>query len=170
METERLRLRHLSLDDAEFIRQLLNEPSFIRYIGDRGVRTVEDAKGYLLTGPIDSYQRHGFGLYLTEQKQHGVPVGICGLLKRDALEYVDVGFAFLPAFWSQGYAFESASAVVSHARRALGIGPIAGVTNADNQASIRVLRKLGMEYQRMVHIGPGPEVMLFVSHPGESSR
>jgi len=163
VETPRLRLRRLELGDAGFILQLLNEPSFIRYIGDRGVRSLEDARAYLGTGPLDSYARHGFGLYLVESRGDGQPIGICGLLKRDALEDVDVGFAFLPPFWSKGYAYESAAAVVEHARAALGLKRIAGVTTKDNDASIRVLTKLGMTYRKMVRLGAGPELMLFVT-------
>ena len=109
LETDRLILRWLSTDDAEFILELLNEPSFLQYIGDKGVRTLEDARNYILNGPVDMYARLGFGLYLTELKERGVPLGICGLLKRDGLEDVDIGFAFLPRFWAKGYAYESAA-------------------------------------------------------------
>ena len=141
LETERLRLRRLSVDDAEFILRLLNEPSFIHNIGDRGVRTIEDARAYILKGPIASYEKFGFGLLLVEEKETGVPVGICGLLKRDVLEDVDIGYALLPEFWSQGYAFESASAVMSYASEKLGAKRVLAVVNPDNQSSIRLLEK-----------------------------
>src|SRR5262245_58073861 len=103
LETDRLNLRRLSIDDAEFILELLNEPSFLRFIGDKGVRTLDDARDYISNGPIDMYNRLGFGLYLTELKDGGVTIGICGLIKRDALEDVDIGFAFLPKLWAIGY-------------------------------------------------------------------
>src|ERR1700752_686959 len=99
LETDRLILRKLSVEDAEFILELLNEPSYLRFIGDKGVRTLDDARDYILEGPVDSYERHGFGLYLAELKESGVPIGICGLLRRESLENVDIGYAFLPAFW-----------------------------------------------------------------------
>ena len=111
LETERLVLRRLCSDDAEFILELLNQPSFLRYIGDKGVRNAEDAVQYIQTGPQASYERFGFGLYLVELKETGVSIGMCGLLKRDSLPDVDVGFAFLSDYWLQGYAFESAAAV-----------------------------------------------------------
>lgn len=117
IETERLLLCRLTGDDAPFILELLNQPSFLRYIGDKGVRTLDHAREYIRKGPADSYERRGFGLYLVKLRDGAVPIGICGLVKRDALEDVDVGFAFLPAFWSQGYALESASAVMIYGPR-----------------------------------------------------
>jgi len=122
LETDRLRLRRLSVDDADakFILRLLNEPSFIQNIGDRGVRTIEDARAYILQGPVASYEKFGFGLLLVEQKESGLAIGMCGLLKRDVLEHIDIGYALLPEFWSQGYALESASAVMSYVRVKLG--------------------------------------------------
>ncbi len=119
VETPRLILRRLTLDDAEFIHQLLNEPSFLEFVGDKGVRTLDDARDYLLKGPIASYATFGFGLNLVNLKPDGTHIGMCGLLKREALPDVDVGFAFLPAFWSKGYAVESAAAVIEHGRRVL---------------------------------------------------
>ncbi|HET9294082.1 MAG TPA: GNAT family N-acetyltransferase, partial [Gemmatimonadales bacterium] len=147
---------------AEFILGLLNEPSFLRYIGDRGVRTVEDARAYIAKGPIDSYDRHGFGLLLVSRKEDGVPIGMCGLLRRDALPDVDVGFAFLPAFWGKGYAFESAAAVLSYGREVLGLNRIVAITSPENEGSIRVLTKLGMRFEGMIRLADSePEVRLF---------
>src|SRR2546427_4029250 len=119
LETQRLVLRQLSTDDAEFIVALLNEPSFIRYIGDKGVRNLDDARQYILNGPVDSYERNGFGLYLVELKENAIPIGISGLVRRDTLPDADIGFAFLPAYWSKGYAIESATAVMTYAREVL---------------------------------------------------
>ena len=164
LETDRLILRRLSIDDAEFILALLNEPSFLRFIGDKGVRTLDDAREYILKGPIYSYERFGFGLYLTMLKESGVPIGICGLLKRETLGDVDVGFAFLPQFWSKGYALESASAVMAYGRSCFGLNRIVAVTNPDNEGSIRVLEKLGLGFEKMVRLSEdGPEIKLFAS-------
>jgi len=164
IETERLALRRLTEDDAEFMLGLLNEPSFLSNIGDRGVRTVEDARAYLLAGPIASYEKFGFGMYLATRREDGAPVGICGLVKRDALEDVDVGYALLPAFWSCGYALESAAAVVAHGKRDFGLKRIAGIVQPGNQASIRVLEKLGLAFERMVRLSEdGPESMLYAA-------
>jgi RimJ/RimL family protein N-acetyltransferase len=165
LETERLALRRLSPDDAEFILELLNQPSFIRNIGDRGVRTNEDAVRYIQNGPVASYERFGFGLYLVELKDSAVPIGICGLLKRETLQDVDVGFAFLPKFWSRGYAVESASAVLKHGRNVLGIGRIVAITAPENQGSIKVLEKIGLKFERLTRLSEGePEIKLFVSN------
>ncbi len=164
LETDRLQLRMLSLDDAEFILRLLNEPSFIQNIGDRGVRTIDDACAYILKGPIASYEKFGFGLWIVETKSAGLPVGICGLLKRDVLEDVDIGYALLPEFWSQGYAFESASAVMAYARERLGSKRVLAVVSPDNQSSIRLLKKMGFRYEKMVRLAEdAPEIKLFAA-------
>jgi RimJ/RimL family protein N-acetyltransferase len=162
LETERLILRTQSAEDAELVLRLMNEPSFLRFIGDRGVRTLDDARSYILKGPVDMYERLGFGLYLTELKKDGVPIGICGLVKRDFLEDVDIGFAFLPEHWGQGYAHEAAAAVMEHAKGALGLKRIVAITNPDNQSSIRLLEKLGLRFERMIRVAPeSSDIKLF---------
>lgn len=164
LETDRLRLRQISVDDADFILQLLNEPSFIQNIGDRGVRTQDDARSYILKGPVASYEKHGFGLWLVEAKESGASIGICGLIKRDVLADVDVGYALLPQFWSQGYALESASAVLSYAREKLGLKRVLAVVNSDNHSSIRLLEKIGFQYEKMVKLSAAaPEIKLYAS-------
>lgn len=162
LETKRLVLRRLTSDDAAFILELLNEPSFLRYIGDKGVRTLADAVEYIKNGPIASYERFGFGLYRVELKETAVPIGICGLLKRETLADVDVGFAFLPTYWSRGYAFEAASAVIQYGRRVLNLGRIVAITSPENDSSIRLLEKMGFSYERQLALSEGtPEVKLF---------
>lgn len=164
IETDRLLLRKLSTDDAAFILDLLNQPSFLQFIGDRGVRTLEDANRYILTGAVASYERFGFGLYLTLLKKSEIPIGICGLVKRDSLKDVDIGFAFLPQYWSKGYAFESASAVLDYARNTLGLKRIAGITAPDNHGSIRVMEKIGLKFEKMVKLSEDDiELNFFVS-------
>jgi RimJ/RimL family protein N-acetyltransferase len=164
LETGRLTLRRLAMVDAPFILALLNDPAWLEFIGDRGVRTVEDARTYILKGPIEMYAKHGFGLYLTELKSDGTPIGLCGLIRRKGLEDVDIGFAFLPAFRAQGYALESASAVMAHARSALGLKRIVGITLPGNRASIKLLEKIGLKFERMVKLpDDGKENMLFAS-------
>jgi RimJ/RimL family protein N-acetyltransferase len=164
IETERLLLRELSKDDAAFILGLLNQPSFIHYIGDRGVRTLEDARQYIFKGAVASYERFGFGLYLTLLKEGGVPIGICGLVKRDSLKDADVGFAFLPQYWSKGYAFESASAVLAYARNTLGLKRVLGITTPENKDSIHVLEKIGLKFERMIRLSEDDvELKLYAS-------
>lgn len=164
LHTERLSLRLMSLDDAEFIVELLNDPAFLHFIGDKGVRTADDARHYISTGPADSYARHGFGLWVVELKGSGPPIGMCGLLKRESLNDVDIGFAFLPRYRSRGYAFESAAAVMDYARTVLGLGRIVAITNDDNTGSQRVLEKIGMRYDRMIRLSDdGPEIRLMAS-------
>jgi RimJ/RimL family protein N-acetyltransferase len=164
IETQRLVLRRLGTDDAEFILDLLNQPSFLRYIGDKEVRNNEDAIRYIQTGPVASYERFGFGLYLVELKETGVSIGICGLLKRDSLPDVDIGFAFLPSYWSRGYGLESAAAVMTYGREALGLRRIVAITSPDNDASIRLLEKIGLRFERLIKLSADqPEVSLFGS-------
>ena len=171
LETDRLVLRRLTLNDAPFILELVNEPSFLRYIGDRGVRSLQDARRYLLTGPIASYERFGFGLYLIFLKATGDAVGMCGLLKRDTLPDVDVGFALLPGHWRQGYAAEAASAVLDYGRTRLGLKRIVAITSPDNVASIALLEKIGLKVEGMIRLGDDPrEVrLLAVSFPEKGS-
>ena len=165
LDTERLRLRLMTTADAEFIMQLLNDPDFVRYIGDKGVRTLDDAREYIRTGPVASYGRHGFGLWMVELKELGAPVGICGFLKRDTLADVDIGFAILPQHRSRGYAMESASAVLHYGRNVLGLTRIVAITNPDNVESIRVLEKIGMSFERMIRITEHePEIKLLASN------
>jgi len=152
VETERLVLRRLTAADAEFILELLNDPSFLRFIGDRGVRNVEDARRYIETGPVAMYAEHGFGMFLVQLKGDSVPIGICGLMKRASLPDVDVGFAFLPRFWSQGYAIESATAVVALGQREFGLKRIAGITKPGNRSSIKVLERLGLKFEKLVKL------------------
>ena len=162
IETDRLRLRQLSDDDADFVVRLLNEPSFIENIGDRGVRTLDDARAYITNGPIASYEKHGFGLLLVELKESGTAIGICGLLKRDVLPEPDIGYALLPEFWSQGYAHESATAVLHNARNVLGLNRILAVVNPDNASSIRLLVRMRFQFDRMVRLTEdAAEVKLF---------
>jgi RimJ/RimL family protein N-acetyltransferase len=170
LTTDRLVLRHLSLDDAEFILGLVNEPSWLQYIGDRGVRTLDDARAYIRNGPVDMYERLGYGLYLVELAGLHQPIGICGVLKRDTLDDADIGFAFLPGYWGQGYAYESASAVLAYARKTLGMTRVLAITSLDNYRSIKLLEKMGFSFDRMVVLGENqPESRLFVSQPGGSS-
>jgi len=171
LETDRLVLRRLTLNDAPFIMELVNEPSFLRYIGDRGVRSLQDARRYLLTGPIASYERFGFGLYLIFLKATGDAVGMCGLLKRDTLPDVDVGFALLPGYWRQGYAAEAAAAVLDYGRTRLGLKRIVAITSPDNVASIALLEKIGLKVEGMIRLGDDPrEVrLLAVNFPEQGS-
>lgn len=164
LETERLSLRRMSLDDAPFIVELLNDPAFLRFVGDKGVRTTEDARRYILTGPMDSYERHGFGLWVVELKGSRLPIGICGLLKREILTDVEIGFAFLPGHRSKGYAFESAAAVMDYGRTVLGLRRVVAVTDDENTGSHRVLEKIGMTFERMIRLSEGePEIRLLAS-------
>ena len=161
LETTRLILRHLSAADAPFILELLNLPSFLRFIGDKGVRNLADAVRYLETGPLASYERFGFGLFRVELKHTGAPIGMCGLLKRDTLPDADIGFAFLPEHWSAGYAFEAADAVMNYGR-SLGLGRIVAITSLDNDASIKLLHKIGMQFEGIIKLADDqPEVRLF---------
>jgi [ribosomal protein S5]-alanine N-acetyltransferase len=162
LETARLELRRLAEDDAAFVLVLLNEPSFIRNIGDRGVRTLDDARAYIADGPVASYARHGFGLYLVELKAPRTPIGICGILKRDALPEPDIGFAFIPAYWSQGYGLESASAVRDYARETVGLSRLLAIVNPANDSSIRLLEKLGFRFSSLTKLAPdAPDVKLY---------
>ena len=160
-ETERLLLRELTVEDAPFIFKLVNEPSWLRFIGDRGVKNLGDARGYLLKGPIAMYQRHGFGLYLTALKQGDVPIGMCGLIKRDNLSDVDLGFALLPAFWGNGYAAEAARAALTIAHDRFALNRVVAIAAPDNESSIRLLEHVGFRFEKMFSMTDDVEVKLF---------
>ena len=151
LETDRLNLRQANADDHEFIFCLLNEPSWLRFIGDRNIKTQEDARHYISEVLVPTYTRFGFGLYVVELKRTGRPIGLCGLIKRDDLKDVDIGFAFLRQYWHQGYAMESARAVILHASQTFALARIVAITSPENTSSIKLLNRLGFIYERMVN-------------------
>ncbi|MGA2697471.1 MAG: GNAT family N-acetyltransferase [Terriglobales bacterium] len=161
LETDRLFLRQLTLDDAAFILELVNEPAWLEFIGDKNVHSLADAREYIRNGPIEMYERLGFGLYLVELKQ-GSAVGICGLIKRDGLDDVDIGFALLSHFSGQGYALEAAQAVLRYGKEVLGLNRIVAITKPANEKSITLLTKLGLQFEKKIRLAAdAPEVVLF---------
>ena len=164
LETERLILRHATTADNRFIFELVNDPAFIRNIGDRGVRTLADAERYVLDGPIASYEKFGFGMYVVEVRESGTPIGLCGFVKRDWLPDVDIGFAFLPQYRSQGYARESASAVRRYGHEVLGLTRIVAIVSPENADSIRLLEKIGLRFEGMVRpVNEDADIKLFAA-------
>lgn len=163
-ETERLQLRWLTADDAAFMFELVNDPTWIEFIGKRNVNSIEQARTYITDKYVADYHGHGFGLNLVELKETGAPVGICGLIKRATLEDVDVGFAFLPRYAGHGYATESAAAVLEHGRRTLGIERIVAITLPHNLRSIRVLEKIGLRFERIIRMEGDEEELALYSH------
>jgi RimJ/RimL family protein N-acetyltransferase len=162
IESSRLNLRQISADDAAFMFTLLNDPSWLRYIGDRGVRTLEDARLYILNGAIENYARLGYGFYLVELKDDALPIGMCGLAKRDYLDDADIGFAFLPQYCGQGYALEAAAATLSYARQHLGLQRVLATTRLDNSRSEKLLVALGMQLEKIIpHPDGDRELKLF---------
>ncbi len=149
-ETERLTLRWFDIKDAPFILELVNDPAWIQFIGDKGVKNLEDAKNYILNGPVDMYNKTGFGLYLVERKEDLTPLGMCGLIKRDSLEDVDIGFAFLEKFRSKGYGYESAAAVMEYGVQKLGMKRIVAITSIDNTVSGNLLEKVGLRFEKII--------------------
>lgn len=147
LQTERLILSRMTAADAGFILRLLNQPSFLRFIGDKGVRDEAGAVRYLKEGPDAMFERYGFCLYRVALKDRNIPIGMCGLLKREQLEDPDIGFAFLTEYEGQGYATEAARAVLAQAFTELGLARVIAIANPDNAGSHRLLEKLGMQYQ-----------------------
>lgn len=168
LETERLLLRELTVTDAPFIVELLNTPSFLRFIGDRGVRTTEDAVRYIQDGPVSSYKQNGFGLWLVVLKEKGILVGMCGLIRRAALENVDIGFALLPAYEGKGIGYEAAAATLRYGLQDLDLQKIVAIVDPANVASVGLLRKLGMQPEGTVRM-PGDTLDLSLFAAGLSS-
>lgn len=161
LETERLRLREITVDDAEFIHGLMNDPDYLRFIGDKGVKTVADAERFLANIAIKSYADNGFGHYVVELKSSGEPMGTAGYVKRDELDDPDIGFAFLPQFRKHGYAFEASKAILGYGVETLGFKTIAAIATQDNEASAKLLAKLGLEFQRLIEMPNGGTLKLF---------
>jgi len=152
-----LRLREFTLDDTDFIIALLNSPGWLQYIGDRNVKTEEQAVNYLENGPLKSYRQHGFGLWLVESKADEKAIGMSGILKRDTLEHPDLGFAFLSPYQGKGYGYEIAREILLYANRQLVLFPISAISLADNVKSIRLLEKLGFQFVRKIHSSSSQE-------------
>ncbi|HYH16772.1 MAG TPA: GNAT family N-acetyltransferase [Flavisolibacter sp.] len=152
IETDRLIISHLQHDDAAFIQKLVNTPGWLQYIGDRNVKSIEDALRYLEQGPLKSYEQWGFGLYRVALKNTNTAIGICGLIKRENLEDVDIGFALLPAYSGKGYAYEAAEAVLHLARHQFKMRRIVAIVQVDNAASLKLLQRLGLRFEKMVHL------------------
>ena len=166
LHTARLVLRQLNAGDAPFILRLLNDPAWLQYIGDRGIRSAEDALRYIETGPVSMYDRYGVGLYHVRLAADGQPVGVCGLLKRETLEDVDLGYALLPEFRGQGYAREAAAAVLSHGRRVLALKRIVAIVLRHNVPSRRLLDSLGFVPERPIRLADDQEeLLLYASEP-----
>ena len=161
-ETDRLRLRRLDASDASFILRLVNEPSWLRFIGDRGVHDLDGARRYIAEGPQRLYDNHGFGLFLVERRSDALPLGLCGLIKRDTLPDVDIGFAFLPEHWSQGYAREAAEATLRYARERHHLPRVIAITSLDNVASGRLLERIGLQFEGTMRLaGSSEDVRVF---------
>ena len=153
LQTPRLRLRRLDHADTPFILRLVNEPSWLQNIGDKGVRTLDDALRYLDEGPLAMYARHGFGLYAVTRREDDAPIGLCGLIRRDTLPDADIGYAYLPEFWGQGFAREAAAATLEHARRDFGLPRLLAITAPHNTPSMRLLEHLGFAVERVECLG-----------------
>lgn len=161
-ETERLFLRRLDGNDAAFMLALLNDAAFLENIGDRGVRTLDEARAYIVNGPMASYRQHGFGFWCVVDRATGAPIGISGLARRDVLGDVDVGFAFLPDYRNRGYALESTGAVMRMAREVYGLRRIVAITAPANTASATLLEKIGLQFERMIRMAEDEdEIRLF---------
>lgn len=148
--SERLYLAQLQVSDAAFMLRLCNTPQWIKFIGDRGLRTEEDAANYLKNGALKSYAENGFGPYLVGLKTSNVPIGLCGLVKRDGLDHVDLGYAFLPEYTGRGYAYEAAAGTLNYAKDTLGLVKVLAIVQTDNLKSIKLLERLNMQLERCI--------------------
>ena len=161
LETERLSLREFDINDAHFILELVNTPDWLKFIGDKGVKSIESAKNYLRNGPIKSYKEHGYGLWLVQLKDSGTPIGMCGLVNRATLDNIDIGFAMLPEYSGAGYGFEIANATLTYAKNSLGIPKVVAITDPGNIASIKLLHKIGLHFEKTLKLSGNNEVLLF---------
>ena len=161
IETQHLVLREFTTEDAAFLHELVNAPEWLRYIGDRNIRNTDDAERYITERLQSSYETIGYGFYLVQLRKEGTPVGLCGLIHRNGLEDVDLGFAFLPQHTGKGYAYESALATLAYAQNLIGLHRVVAITGKDNIKSIQLLKKLGLHFERFIHL-PGDEEELML--------
>lgn len=169
LQTERLNLREINELDAPFILELLTDPSFLRHIGDRGVHDLDSAVNYIRSGPGDSYARNGYGLWLVEMKDTHVPIGMCGLVRRETLPAADIGYALLPRYWSRGFAVEACQAVRDHAMKTLGMAQLLAIVAPDNDASVKVLERIGLRFRETVQLGDDAEQLKLYALEAASS-
>jgi RimJ/RimL family protein N-acetyltransferase len=163
LESERLRLRCATAHDAEFVVELLNDAAFLANIGDRGVRSADDARQYIAERMVGSYDQHGFGMWIAQRKSDGAAIGVCGIVRREGLEHEDLGYALLPAYRGAGYATEAAAATLHHARQELALGTLLAIVSPGNTASIRVLEKIGFRATGRQSLPEGGEVLVFTA-------
>jgi RimJ/RimL family protein N-acetyltransferase len=162
LETERLYLRRITLDDADLMLAIWNDPSFVRNVGDRGIHTIEQARDAVRSGPLQLFASFGYGPFAVVRKSDGERAGVCGLFKREILEYPDIGFALLPGYRGMGLAREASSAVVTHARDDLGLEEIAAIVSPENGPSIALIEKLGLSFAGMITMpGDDKEICLY---------
>jgi RimJ/RimL family protein N-acetyltransferase len=162
VETKRLLLRKITIEDAAFVLRLVNEPSFVSNIGDKGLKNLNDAERFILKGYWTNQEHSGYGMFLVELKGEGDSIGGCGLLYRKVLDVTDIGFAFLPEYWNRGFAYEAAAAILKYGHTTLEIKKIVGLTSADNLGSIKLLKKLGMDFEKTVKMSDDdPETFLY---------
>lgn len=170
LETERLSLREFNINDSDFIKELVNTPSWLEFIGDKNVNTIEEARQYLENGPIKSYTENGFGLWLVQLKDSNVPIGMCGLVNREILEDIDIGFAMLPEYSGLGYGFEIASATMNYAKNNLCFNKIVAITDSKNIASIKLLNKIGLYFEKTLELSENDNVLFFSTHNNQKDR
>ncbi|WP_298420203.1 GNAT family N-acetyltransferase [uncultured Kordia sp.] len=161
LETERLVLREFIIEDVAFVIQLVNTPTWIEFIGDRNIKTETAAQDYIENSLMKSYATNGFGLWLMKLKETSKPIGMCGLVKRDTLEDVDIGFALLPEYGRKGYTFEAAKATLNYAKDTLNIQKIVAITDTKNAASIGLLNKIGLQFEKELQLSEDDTVLLF---------
>jgi RimJ/RimL family protein N-acetyltransferase len=160
IQSERLQLRRFTFADGAFFVELLNDPDWIRFIGDRGVRNEEDARDYMAKTYIAQYERLGYGLYLVQRTLDATPIGMCGLIKREGLDDVDIGFAFLPTFRGQGYALEAATTTLQYGRDVLKLKRVVAIATPDNLSSIALMKKIGMRFERATRLRDDAEELV----------
>ncbi|PBQ31748.1 hypothetical protein CNR22_08185 [Sphingobacteriaceae bacterium] len=163
-ETDRLFIRQFAESDSQFIFTLLNSPGWLQFIGDRNIKTSEDARHYIVNGPLFSYLKFGFGPYLVELKGSKIPIGMCSLIKRETLEDVDLGFAFLHDYVAKGYAYEACTAVLNYSKNTLGLKKLVAITNQDNLSSIALLKKLDFFSEGTIKLPHEENDLFFFSH------
>ena len=161
LSTDRLNIREASLDDAAFVLKILNDDAWLKYIGDRNVRTLEDAKNYISSSLISGYQKNGYGMYVVEDKTSSTSLGFCGLVNRPTLENIDIGFAFLTEHCGMGYGYESSKAVLHYALNDLNIKKIVAITLEKNSRSRKLLEKIGLSFEKFIQGGNGEELMMY---------
>jgi ribosomal-protein-alanine N-acetyltransferase len=162
LETDRLLLREFDINYAESFYELNLNPNVIKYTGNSAFKDIDEARVFLEN--YSDYRRNGFGRWAVINKVNQEFLGWCGLKYDEKLDETDIGFRFFEHFWNKGFATESAKACINYGLKKLNLKTIVGRAMKENTASIKVLEKIGLQYDRDFDFNGKPGAILKIEN------